>query len=87
MHLNRVAAAGVMSTSIAHELNQPLGAILNNTEAAKNSACSKSCQIIDQIKAIVEDIIRDDQRAAEIIRRLRGLLKRKETCAARIRRK
>ena len=77
MHLNRIATAGVMSASIAHELNQPLGAILTNAEAAKNLLARKPLDV-DRIREIVDDIHRDDQRAAGIIRQLRGLLKRKE---------
>lgn len=76
-HLNRVATASVMSASIAHELNQPLGAILANTEAAKILLAVDSPDT-NQIREIVEDIHRDDQRAAEIIKRLGRLLKRKE---------
>ena len=77
MHLNRIAAAGAISASIAHELNQPLGAILNNADAAK-TLLGRNSPDIDQITELVAEIERDDQRAAEIIRRLRGLLKRKE---------
>ena len=77
MHLNRIAAAGAISASIAHELNQPLGAILSNAEAAK-ALLARDRPDIDRIKDMVEDIHRDDQRAADIIRRLRGLLKRKD---------
>jgi signal transduction histidine kinase len=78
MHLNRVATASAMSASIAHELNQPLGAILSNAEAAKN-LLERNPLDVDQIKAIVNDILRDDQRAADIIGHVRGLLKRQET--------
>ena len=77
MHLNRIAAAGAISASIAHELNQPLGAILSNAEAAK-ALLARDRPDIGRIRDMVEDIHRDDQRAADIIRRLRGLLKRKD---------
>jgi signal transduction histidine kinase len=75
VHLNRIATAGALSTSIAHELNQPLGAILNNAEAAEILLEADNPDI-GQIKEIVGDIRRDDQRAADIIRHLRGLLQR-----------
>jgi signal transduction histidine kinase len=78
MHLNRVAVASAMSTSIAHELNQPLGAILSNAEAAK-ILLDRNPLDIEQIKAIVDDILRDDQRAADIIGHVRGFLKRQES--------
>jgi signal transduction histidine kinase len=76
MHLNRTATAGALSASFAHELNQPLGAILSNTEAAEDLL--KADQLdVSQLSEILADIRRDDQRAAEIITHLGGLLKRK----------
>jgi len=74
-HLNRTATAGAMSASVAHELNQPLGAILNNTETAELLLGADRIDV-SQIREILEDIRRDDQRAAEIIRGLRALLRR-----------
>jgi signal transduction histidine kinase len=74
-HLNRQATAGEMSASIAHELNQPLGAILSNAESAELMLRSASPNL-DEIREILADIRRDDQRASEVIRRLRSLLKR-----------
>jgi signal transduction histidine kinase len=74
-HMNRAATAAELSASIAHELNQPLGAILTNTETAEIILNSSSPNLAD-IKEILVDIRRDDQRASEIIRRLRGLLKK-----------
>ena len=72
-HMNRAATAGELSASIAHELNQPLGAILNNTEIAEILLKSPSPNLED-IKEILADIKRDDQRASEVIKGLRGLL-------------
>ena len=74
-HMNRQATAGQLSASIAHELNQPLGAILNNAEAAALMVASPSPNPAE-IKTILEDIKRDDQRASEVIKRLRRLLTR-----------
>ena len=74
-HMNRQATAGQLSASIAHELNQPLGAILNNAEAAAMIIDSPSPDL-EEIKAIISDIKRDDQRASEVIKRLRRLLTR-----------
>ena len=75
-HLNRAATAGVMSTSIAHELNQPLGAILLNTETA---GLILQNDVIDrkQLEEVLAEIRRDDQRAASIIKGLAGFLKKK----------
>jgi signal transduction histidine kinase len=73
VHLNRVTTASVLSSSIAHELNQPLGAILSNTEAAQ-ILLNASPPDLTQIGEILSDIVRDDQRASEIILGLRNLL-------------
>ena len=73
VRLNRVTTANVLSSSIAHELNQPLGAILSNTEAAQ-ILLKASPPDLTQIGEILSDIIRDEQRASEIIGGLRNLL-------------
>jgi C4-dicarboxylate-specific signal transduction histidine kinase len=73
--LNRYSAAGELAASIAHELNQPLGSILTNTETAELMLKSISPDL-DEIREILADIRRDDQRASEVIRRLRSMLKR-----------
>jgi signal transduction histidine kinase len=74
-HINRNATAGELSSSIAHELNQPLGSILTNAETAELMLKSDSPDL-EEIKEILADIKRDDQRAGEVIRRLRAFLKR-----------
>lgn len=73
IRLNRVTTANVLSSSIAHELNQPLGAILSNTEAAQ-LLLKASPPDLAQIDEILSDIVRDEQRANEIIHGLRRLL-------------
>jgi C4-dicarboxylate-specific signal transduction histidine kinase len=75
IHLDRVAAVGAMSASIAHELNQPLGAILANAETAELLLEANPIDR-DQLKEILADIRQSDQRAADIIAHLRGLLKK-----------
>jgi signal transduction histidine kinase len=74
VRLNRVTTANVLSSSIAHELNQPLGAILSNTEAAQ-ILLKANPPDLGQIGEILSDIVRDEQRASEIIVGLRNLLK------------
>jgi signal transduction histidine kinase len=74
-HVNRQATAGELSSSIAHELNQPLGAILTNAETAELMLDSPSPDL-GEIKEILSDIRRDDVRASEVIHRMRSLLKR-----------
>lgn len=77
VRLNRVATAGALSSSIAHELNQPLGAILSNTEAAQ-TLLKADPPDLRQIGEILADIVRDDQRASEIIFGLKNLLDNKK---------
>jgi signal transduction histidine kinase len=72
-HVSRQATAGELSSSIAHELNQPLGAILTNAETAQLILNSPSPDLIE-LKEILADIRRDDQRAGEVIRRMRSFL-------------
>jgi signal transduction histidine kinase/ABC-type uncharacterized transport system substrate-binding protein len=74
-HVNRYSAAGELTTSIAHELNQPLGSILTNAETAELMLKSASPDL-DELREILSDIRRDDQRASDVIRRLRSMLKR-----------
>jgi signal transduction histidine kinase len=74
-HVNRYTLAGELTASIAHELNQPLSSILVNTETAALLLDSPAPDV-GELKEILSDIRRDDQRAGEVIRRLRSLLKR-----------
>jgi signal transduction histidine kinase len=74
-HVNRFSTAGEMAAGIAHEINQPLGAILNNTETAKILLESRSPDI-KQIKEIVDDIQRDNGRASDVVRSLRSFIKK-----------
>ena len=75
-HVNRNSTANELSSSIAHELNQPLGAILNNAETVKLMLDAQSPDL-DEIRVIVDEILRDDKRASDVIDRLRSLLTRK----------
>jgi C4-dicarboxylate-specific signal transduction histidine kinase len=74
-HANRRVTAGELSSTIAHELNQPLGAILTNAETAELILQSPSPDL-NELKDILADIRRDDQRAGQVLERLRGFLKR-----------
>src|SRR5690349_12555838 len=76
-HAGRVSVLGTLSSSLAHELGQPLGAILLNTEAAE-MLLQRPNPDLDEIRQILADIRRDDHRAAEVIDRLRKLLKRRQ---------
>jgi signal transduction histidine kinase len=74
-HINRYAMAGELTASIAHEINQPLGSILTNAETAQLILQSPAPDL-NEINEIILDIHRDDQRASEVIHRLRSLLKK-----------
>ncbi len=78
-HLSRVAMLGELSGGIAHELNQPLTAILSNAQAAQHFIAGKGDVDKVELAEILSDIIAADQRAGEVIRRLRALFKRGET--------
>jgi signal transduction histidine kinase len=77
IHLNRTATAGAMSASISHELNQPLAAILLNVDTVEILLAADPPDL-DRVKTILGHIRESDQHAAEIILRLRKLLKRSE---------
>jgi PAS domain S-box-containing protein len=70
---SRVSIMGQLATSIAHELNQPLGAILLNAEAA-GTLLNQEPLPLNELRAALSDICKDDQRAGEVIRRMRALL-------------
>ena len=69
----RFSTAGELTASIAHEINQPLGAILANAETAE-AILQSSNPDIAELNDIVKDILQDDRRASEVIRRMRSLL-------------
>jgi two-component system sensor kinase FixL len=74
-HVGRVSMMGQLASALAHEINQPLGAILRNAEAAELFLQNPSPDL-DEIRAILADIRKDDHRAGNVIDRMRGLLKR-----------
>jgi signal transduction histidine kinase len=74
-HINRFSMAGELTATIAHEINQPLGAILANVETAELMVKSPVPDL-REIGEILADIRRDDERAGEVIGRLRSLLKK-----------
>jgi C4-dicarboxylate-specific signal transduction histidine kinase len=76
-HLARVNTLGALSGSLAHELNQPLGIILSNAQAAQELLAQEPPDVAE-VQAILADIVAADRRAGEIIVRLRTMLKRGE---------
>jgi two-component system, LuxR family, sensor kinase FixL len=77
-HLGRVASLSELSGSLAHELNQPLAAILSNAQAARRFL-DQSPPDLDEVREILTDIAAEDRRAGEVIRRMRRMLKKGET--------
>ena len=79
-HLMRQSMLAELSGTIAHELSQPLTAILSNAEAAQDLLNRKDMDL-DQVRDILKDIVEDDTRAGEVINRLRRLLRKGESKA------
>jgi signal transduction histidine kinase len=76
-HIGRVSAMGELTASLAHELNQPLTAILNNAEVALQHLETAPPDLAS-LREILTDIVADDKRAAAVIHRLRALVSRGE---------
>ena len=76
-HLTRVATLGRLSGGIVHELSQPLASVLMNAQAAE-AILAKNDPDLAAIREILRDIVHDDNRARELIRRLRQLLQKRE---------
>ena len=77
-HAARVLAVGELAGSIGHELNQPLTAIVSNAQAAQRLLDRGSADLAE-LHEILGDIAKDGKRGGDVIRGLRGLLKRSET--------
>ena len=77
-HLSRVTMLGELSGSLAHELNQPLTAILSNAQAAQQFMAAGNVNL-DDVREILADIVEQDKRAGEIIYRLRGMLRKEQS--------
>jgi len=77
-HTDRVASTGAISASLAHEICQPLAAILNNAQAGLRFLDHDRVDL-EEIRDILQDIVRDDKRAGTIINGLRAMLQQKET--------
>ena len=74
-HLSRVTMLGTLSGSIAHELNQPLTAILSNAQAALRLLAREGANL-NEVRDTLNDIVEDNRRASDVIQRLRLLLKK-----------
>jgi hypothetical protein len=74
-HVNRFSTAGELTATIAHEINQPLGSVLTNAETAQAILKSPNPDIVE-LNEIVGDIVRDNRRASDVIRKIRDVMKR-----------
>ncbi len=74
-HMTRVSTMGELAGSLAHELNQPLTAILSNAQAAQRFLSTEPADL-KEVREILGDIIEEDRRAGEIIVRMRSMLRK-----------
>ncbi len=79
--VSQVVTMGELTASLAHELNQPLGAILNNARAARRLLASRTPDLTE-VEGALHDIIRDDARAVEIVRNVRETFRHGEAKTA-----
>jgi two-component system, LuxR family, sensor kinase FixL len=82
-HAGRVSLMGVLAGAMAHELNQPLTAIMSNAQAARRFLDNPAPNL-EEVAEILDDIVRDDERASEVIRRLRALVKKDQADVTRL---
>jgi signal transduction histidine kinase len=75
--VGRLATVGQLTAALAHEVKQPLTGILTNAQAARRFLAMAPPDL-EEVRQILDDIIEDDQRAAGVIQRLRGMLRRRE---------
>lgn len=83
VHAMRLASLGELTAALSHELNQPLAAILSNAQAARRFIANGEIEL-DELCAILDDIVRDDKRAGGVIHNLRAMVSKRpvvrETC-------
>jgi C4-dicarboxylate-specific signal transduction histidine kinase len=82
-HVGRVSTVGELTASLAHEIYQPLTAIMTNAQAARRMLAADPPDIA-QVQTILSDIVNDDRRASDVIERLRDLLRKGELETARV---
>jgi len=76
-HVNRIMSMNELATALAHEINQPLGAIMNNVAAAK-TICTRCAGESKEVVEILEDVTNDVNRAGQIVRKVRGVVKKED---------
>jgi signal transduction histidine kinase len=78
-HVGRVSMLGEFAASLAHELNQPLAAIVANAHVALRFLAADNAVDVNELRELLKDIEIDGKRAGAMIRRLRGLIKRDDS--------
>ena len=78
IHVSRVSAMGSMASTLAHELNQPIGAIANYVEAVRDRLVDLDPEELPMLVEALNDAAKDAQRAGDIVRRLREFVSRGE---------
>jgi PAS domain S-box-containing protein len=78
LHAGRISTMGELAGALAHEINQPLSAIMSNAQAARRYLAAATPDL-EEMKEILNDIVKDDARAADVIHHLRALLKKTKT--------
>lgn len=76
-HFGRVATAGQLTAALVHEVKQPLTGILTNAQAAQRLLADPKPDL-EELRAILREIVEDDRRATVVLQRLRGMVKRRE---------
>jgi PAS domain S-box-containing protein len=74
-HVNRVATIGQLTASIAHEVNQPVGALVTNAQAAMRMLGAEPPDL-NQVREALDDIIKDGRRVSDVIQRIRALVRK-----------
>jgi PAS domain S-box-containing protein len=83
LHATRAGTMGELTAALAHELNHPLGSILNNANAARRYL-EQDDPDLDEIRDIIDDIISEDRRANEVMQKVRNLMKKTEVGLTRV---
>ena len=82
-HMTRISTMGELAASLAHELSQPLTAMLTNAQAAERLMAANPPDL-EEVGAILKDIVKDNNRAGEIIWRMRALARKENLEFARL---
>jgi C4-dicarboxylate-specific signal transduction histidine kinase len=78
-HVSRLATAGELATSLAHELNQPLTAVMSNAQAARQM---HRLGIDDELEPVLDDVVAQAERAAGVVRAMRAFVRKQEPTSA-----